>query len=246
MARILVIDDENNIRMMVRLALEQVGHTVDTAEDGPGGLDKFGDGSRVDLVLLDQRMPGMEGLDVLRELRQKDPNSSVIMVTAFGTIDLAIDAMKAGATDFLRKPFTVETLRGAVDSALAKLPAQELVPESVPVLYGLTTINGYHIESTQTISRSDEGGISAAFEVTNPTGGVEACTVYVAPRVIEAMTEHAGRQDMPGGDRFWHALCENALANYVWQNASFPPGDQIRVEEMDRALRKWMDAIVQA
>ena len=64
MARILIVDDENNIRMMVRLALQHVGHTVETAADGAEGLQKFGNGSNFDLVLLDQRMPGLEGLDV--------------------------------------------------------------------------------------------------------------------------------------------------------------------------------------
>ena len=65
-------------------------------------------------MLLDQRMPGMDGLEVLREIRKRDPQARVIMATAFGTIDLAVEAMKSGATDFLRKPFTAETLRGAV------------------------------------------------------------------------------------------------------------------------------------
>ena len=117
MARILIVDDENNIRMMVRLALQHVGHTVETAADGTEGLQKFGSGSSFDLVLLDQRMPGMEGLDVLKQMRYQHPAAKIIMATAFGTIDLAVDAMKSGATDFLRKPFTAETLRGAVQTA---------------------------------------------------------------------------------------------------------------------------------
>src|SRR5438034_8537810 len=104
MARILVIDDEHNIRTMIRLALQHVGHTVETAADGLEGLEKFGNGTAWDLTLLDQRMPGMEGLEVLREIRQRDSQAQVVMITAFGTIDLAVEAMKSGATDFLRKP----------------------------------------------------------------------------------------------------------------------------------------------
>src|SRR5882724_1844598 len=118
MARILVVDDESNIRMMLKLALTHVGHTVETAADGYEGLEKFGNGADWDMVLLDQRMPGLEGLEVLREMRQRSPEARVLMITAFGTIDLATEAMAAGATDFLRKPFTVETLRGAVKAAL--------------------------------------------------------------------------------------------------------------------------------
>lgn len=120
MARILIIDDENNIRRMLKLALAQNGHTVETASDGYEGLERFGnDGADWDLVLLDQRMPGLEGLEVLREMRRRNPLARVLMITAFGTIDLATDAMAAGATDFLRKPFAIETLRSAVAAALA-------------------------------------------------------------------------------------------------------------------------------
>src|SRR5689334_9257581 len=114
MARILMVDDEHNIRMMIRLALQHDGHTVEAAADGSEGLEKFGDGSAWDLVLLDQRMPGLEGMAVLRQMRYYDADARVIMITAFGTVDLAVDAMKAGATDFLRKPFTADTLRGAI------------------------------------------------------------------------------------------------------------------------------------
>ena len=119
MANILVIDDENNIRTMVRLALTHVGHRVDTAADGFEGIEKWEtNGADYDLVLLDQRMPGMEGLEVLRELRGRTPTIPVILITAFGTFDLACEAMRSGAMEFLRKPFTLETLRSAVTAAM--------------------------------------------------------------------------------------------------------------------------------
>src|SRR5689334_20603146 len=106
MARILVIDDERNIQTNIRVALTHVGHTVELASDGLEGLQKFEEGRQWDLVILDQRMEGLDGLTVLKEMRHRDAACRVIMITAFGTIDLAVDAMKAGATDFLRKPFT--------------------------------------------------------------------------------------------------------------------------------------------
>src|ERR1044071_1648118 len=124
MARILVIDDESNIRMMIRLALER---------EGPW-----------DLILLDQRMPDKTGLEILRELREKEKDVRIIMITAFGTIDLAVDAMKAGATDFLRKPFTVDILRGAVKAALSDHSATG--PEDEAVTYAETLLNGFRIE----------------------------------------------------------------------------------------------------
>src|SRR5438874_8150519 len=146
MARILIIDDETNIRVMIKLALRGAGHSVGMASDGREGLESFQDGARWDLVLLDQRMPGMDGIEVMREIRARSSSIPVIMITAFGTIDLAVDAMRAGARDFLRKPFTIETLRGAVDAALQSVPLTESV-ENVPITYGLTTLNGFRVES---------------------------------------------------------------------------------------------------
>src|SRR5207247_1340029 len=102
MARILVIDDEANVRMMVQMALQHAGHVVETASSGQEGLDRFGGGNGWDLVLLDQRMPGMDGIETLRQIRQRDPKARVIMVTAYGTIDLALKASVSGAAHFLR------------------------------------------------------------------------------------------------------------------------------------------------
>jgi len=84
MARILIVDDETNIRTMIRMALMRAGHEVGQAADGPDGLAQFGNGRAWDLVLLDQRMPGMEGLEVLAAMLGRNPDARVIMVTAFG------------------------------------------------------------------------------------------------------------------------------------------------------------------
>ena len=77
---------------------------------------------RFDAVLLDQKMPGLDGIETLRQIRGRAPAARVIMITAFGTIELAVEAMKLGATDFLRKPLTPEALRGALAAALSKAP----------------------------------------------------------------------------------------------------------------------------
>lgn len=256
MARILVIDDEHNIRMMVQLALEQVGHEVDTAADGPSGLEKFGDSSGYDLVLLDQRMPGMEGLEVLQEMKSRNPNARIVMITAFGTIDLAVDAMKAGATDFLRKPFTTETLRGAVIGALMTTPRTELQPapsmetptepiESSPILYGLTTVNGYHIESNPEAVKIDKGDIRYTFFILSPSGEKESCIVLLSTDVLSEVETIIHRK-YSEIDRFWHALCEQVLANYLYQNAEIPADHYLRVDEVDRSLRNWVKAVVSA
>ena len=118
--RILVVDDEEHLRRMMRLTLEAAGYEVAEAADGEEGLKLFGDGLQFDATLLDQRMPGMDGLETLRRMKLQRPDACIIMVTAYATIELAVDAMKLGATDFVRKPMTPDTLRHAVAAALAK------------------------------------------------------------------------------------------------------------------------------
>jgi len=244
--RILVVDDESNIRMMIRLALQHVGHTVETAADGPDGLGKFGDGAGWDLVLLDQRMPGMAGLDVLREMRQRRPDARVIMITAFGTIDLAVDAMKAGATDFLRKPFTPDTLRNAVQMALAGTQPREVGDEEIRLLFSRAAINGYRIEFVPEPGQQTDGELRHTFTVYGPGEGTHTCTVVLPAYVMELVKAHADREEMPAGFRFWQALCEEALANYLWQYADYPPGDLLRVDEFTTGLKHWVDASLQA
>jgi DNA-binding response OmpR family regulator len=244
MARILVIDDEANIRLLVRLALQKNGHAVEQAGDGPEGLEKFAEGKRFDLVLLDQRMPGLEGLDVLREILRRERNARVIMVTAFGTIDLVVDAMKAGAKDFLRKPFTLETLHGAVEAALADLPpiqaptaAVELAPR-----FSFTTLNGFHIEAVRTTTEHRNGEIRQVLTVRKPNGDHCVCEVHVMPVIAAAVKEQAGVQALTQKDSFWQGFCGEALANYMWQHSEIPIGGVIRVDEYTSNLRRWAAA----
>ena len=243
MARILVVDDEANIRMTVRLALQHVGHTVETAADGPEALDKFDLGGGWDLVLLDQRMPGMEGLEVLRQMRQKAPKARIIMATAFGTIDLAVEAMKSGATDFLRKPFTLEILRGAVESVLET--AAEPAASAGGITFGSTTINGYRITFEADTGHKMGGGFLQVFTVRDPLGAEQTCKVTLPAVFVELVKAHTDRETLPGGDRFWQAICEEALANYLWQNAAFPE-ESLRVEEYSSGLRRFVEASLQA
>lgn len=246
MARILIIDDEHNIRMMVGLALKSVGHTVTAASDGPEGIERFGNGTMWDLVLLDQRMPEMDGLEVLHELRAKDESARIIMITAFGTIDLAVDAMKAGAVDFLRKPFSTDTLRGAVEVVLRDINRTSSETEPLTVTFGLTTINGYGIESNPKESQKPGSDYTYHFVATSPAGVRQECTVKMPTYIIELVKAHTSREHFPGGDRFWQALCEEVLANYVWQNADFPPDNTICIDDLNMGLRRWIDSIVAA
>lgn len=116
--RILVVDDEKNIRLMLTQALAADDTQIDTAVNGEEALGKF-EQVAYDLVLLDLRLPGMDGMDVLREMQNRYPKLPVILLTAHGTVENAVEAMKSGAVNYLQKPFSPRELREAVENALA-------------------------------------------------------------------------------------------------------------------------------
>lgn len=114
---VLVIDDDESLRRVVEYNLREEGHQVLTATDGTSGLQLF-QAHDVDLVLTDVRMPEMDGLELLTRLKTMQPDLPVIVFTAFGTIDAAVEAIKLGAFDYLTKPVPRDQLRTAVSKAL--------------------------------------------------------------------------------------------------------------------------------
>ena len=231
---------------MIRLALEFAGYEVETAADGQGGMDKFGDGASWDLVLLDQRMPGMSGTDVQAEIRRRAPGTRLVLITAYGTIDMALDAMKNGAVDFLRKPFTADTLRLSVHAALGRtVVTSSAVPADVVLdAFTRTTINGYNFNLLTTHVDDRTHDRTAHFEVARPDGVCEEVTVKLPPFVMELVKAYADCEKMPGDDRFWVALTEEALANYLWQNAELPPSNMLAINDLTPGLQRWLDAIL--
>ncbi|MBI4579432.1 MAG: sigma-54-dependent Fis family transcriptional regulator [Planctomycetes bacterium] len=106
---LLIVDDEPLKRVTLQIELTEAGYTVAQASDAASALEYLRT-KPVDVVVSDVRMPGMDGLQLLRQIKAASPRTQVIMMTAFGTIDLAIEAMKRGAYDFLTKPFGTEVL----------------------------------------------------------------------------------------------------------------------------------------
>jgi two-component system response regulator AtoC len=104
MRRVLVVDDEENIRLVLRTLLKKHGYEVEVAEGGEAALAAL-DAFDPDVILTDVRMPRMGGLDLLAALKAKQHMATVIVMSAYGNVDLAIDAMKAGAYDYVSKPF---------------------------------------------------------------------------------------------------------------------------------------------
>ena len=124
--RILVVDDEESVRWALSKALERAGYQVELAADGPSGLVAAQDAG-VDLTLLDVRLPGRDGLSILRDIRKRRPDLPVIMMTAYGTLQVAVEAMKQGAYDYIGKPFDMDEVLLVVEKALeAQALAQEV------------------------------------------------------------------------------------------------------------------------
>ncbi len=155
--KVLVVDDEAHVRRMMALTLEGAGYEVAEAASGEDAVVRYGDGSEWAAVVLDQKMSGIDGLETLRRIRERRPDARVLFVTAFASIELAVDAMRAGATDFLRKPMTPETLRGAVAAALdaRSRPAAASPAAGEKPRIETLTLNGFRIlrEPTRRIRR---------------------------------------------------------------------------------------------
>lgn len=117
--RILIVDDEKNIRMTIRQSLADMDVETDAAVNGEEAFSKLKDAD-FGLVLLDLRMPGMDGMEVLEKLRKDRPDIRVVIITAHGTIDSAVDAMKLGAVDFIQKPFTPKEIRDLVAKVIQR------------------------------------------------------------------------------------------------------------------------------
>jgi len=120
---VLIIDDEAAIRESLQTLLELEGYEVDTANDGTEGLARLAD-RPYDLVLLDFAMPERNGIEILQDIRERDSELAVIMITAYGTVENAVNAMQAGATNFIQKPWDNEKLLADVGAAVGRRRAE--------------------------------------------------------------------------------------------------------------------------
>jgi DNA-binding NtrC family response regulator len=123
---VLIIDDEAAIRESLETLLEFEGYSVEVANDGEEGLTRIAE-RPFDLVLLDFALPERNGVEILREIRERDAELPVIMITAYGTVENAVNAMQAGATNFIQKPWDNEKLLADVRTAVGRRRAEEEV-----------------------------------------------------------------------------------------------------------------------
>ena len=135
-ARILIADDEDSLRWVLEKGLKQAAYDVTGVSDGDSAVRAF-EAEPFDLAFLDVRMPGMDGLTALKRLREIRPAAQVIVMTAHGTMDTAIQAMQKGAYDYLTKPFDLDEVMLLTERALA---AARLTEEVKQLKSGLTEV----------------------------------------------------------------------------------------------------------
>lgn len=234
--RILIIDDEENIRRVMRITLEAAGYEVGEASDGESGLEAFGDGSSWDAVLLDQRMPRMDGLETLRHINERNASARVIMATAYASIELAVEAMKLGATDFVRKPMTPEILRNAVAAALSKQSRVSEVPgtpsreSSAAPLIQVITMNGFTILDSDDARQEPN---ERRFLVKSPTGSEHEVLVQIDEEAV-GFVERMTRRQLPPENSFWTSQAQRLLADYLWKEGKVPPNRKLMIKEVAR------------
>ncbi len=192
------------------------------------------------MVLLDQKMPGMEGLDVLRQIKALAPAAQVIMVTAFSSVELAVSAMKLGAVDFVRKPTTPEIIRNAVNAALTKRQGINADTHSTTLDLPARppgrsiTLNGF------TISRApDAKGAPPAspaerrFIVRGPDGREQEVVIEIDEEAVKSV-ERLARRRLPVGRAFLTEQAERFLNAFLWNDGKVPPGGRLTLKGIDR------------
>src|SRR6201989_3004974 len=117
MPKILIVDDQRNMRTTLAMMLRGAGYEVEEAADGEQGSER-GAHEAFDVVLTDLRMGTQDGIDVLRAIKDAQPMTEVIVMTAYGTIESAVEAMRLGAFDYIQKPFTEEELLVMISKAV--------------------------------------------------------------------------------------------------------------------------------
>ena len=207
--RVLIVDDERNIRLTLKGALEAIGLEVDAVFQGEEALQKLTEKTYT-VMILDLRLPGMDGLAVLRQVAERYAGLRVIIITAYGTVEAVVDAMKLGAVDFLQKPFEPQEVREIVGRVLA-------LPEGGPTAF---TYENYLELARKSIA---EKKFSAAFVYVHKA-------VFVNPRRPEAFNLLGGLHEVR--DQRKEAVTNYQVAQKI--DPSYAPAHQ----NLERATGK--------
>ena len=184
----MVVDDEPNLRRVLQAALEKAGYSVRTAADAEEAL-RLLEERPADLVLTDATMPGMDGLALVREIGSRWPDTGAIMMTAFGTIPLAVQAIRSGALEFVTKPFDLDVLKRTIDASLR----QPKRPKSRPKAEG----GGFVAESPAMREVESLVRQVADSRATVMIGGESGVGKEVVARALHRLGSRAGEAFVP-------------------------------------------------
>jgi CheY-like chemotaxis protein len=235
--RVLIIDDEVNIRRLTRLTLETAGYAVGEAENGVVALSLLEGQVHWDAVLLDQKMPGLAGTDVLRRIKSVTPQTAVIMMTAFASVELAVEAMKLGASDFVRKPMTPEVVRNAVAAAVgagATKNSSAEPPPATKVHFGALTVNGFRVLRGSDLKHvMPHQANEQCFLVQGPDGRDHEVRVEVANEAIETAQKLANNVQLRRA--FWAEQAERFLVDFIWNDGNVPSSGKLTLRAVELA-----------
>jgi two-component system NtrC family response regulator len=156
MYNVLIVEDHDRLREQLGQFYEQEGFEVTTASCGEEGLEKLAQ-AKFAIVVSDIKMPGMDGFQVARQVREKHPDTDVILITAFGNIKQAVEAMKLGASDYITKPFQPEAIRLVSEKLIEKRRLLEEVRELRQKVQDAQSFRSYSISCRNRFGRDDHG-----------------------------------------------------------------------------------------
>jgi response regulator RpfG family c-di-GMP phosphodiesterase len=235
--RVLVVDDEKFIREILAEFLGMEGYLVRTAEDGSSALTELGR-THYDLVISDLKMPKMGGMELLEAMSKVAPNALTVIMTGFGTVETAIDAMKRGAYDYILKPFKVEEVTMIVQRGLEKqrLSAENLrlkealslykVSEAIAASLSLeevlstvadSALNEMHADVVSTWLDDGEGGFCERQHILNPSLKLDVKIPKLSPEALAAhfASDPTLVEQGAKGQRFFHGTVEPALVSFT-------------------------------
>jgi len=213
--KILIIDDERAICDGCRLVLSDQGYSVDFRMNGKAGLEAIRDGE-YDVVLLDMKLPGLDGMELLQTIRKEQPGVYIIVMTGYSSVQNAVKAMKLGAVDYLAKPFSDDTLMLSVESAIKK---KRLVEENLFLrkelldLFGLNNIVG---ESPKMLKIFDQVKKVAPTDSTVLIYGESGTGKELFARALHANSQRAAKKFVAVDcSTLSHSLLESELFGHV-------------------------------